>query len=315
VRYTAHGLQLDSTFPLPGMRAVVEPTDAHLPTLTLARCAPEQLGWNGAGARTEWHGHLGDGLDLVIDAGDTGDLLFTYGDRALFHLNNTMSSLDCAPRHDSLDWQRALIGKVLPSISVMRGYEALHSASVDSPHGVVAIMAPSGAGKSTLGLELMSRGWPLFADDVLTLEHLGETIRAHPGTPHMNLDERLPDGVDPATLGETLATLGGEHWFVARSRTTSPRPVRLLCLVERGPGRALEAVVEPSNPLALAPYMLGLSTDPERQRSRFELYADLMDSATLVRLTAGLEHRPEQLADLIEAVVARQPQSSERVPR
>ena len=39
--------------------------------------------------------------------------------------------------------------------------------------GVVAIMAPSGAGKSTLAAELMRRGWPLFADDVLVLDGPG----------------------------------------------------------------------------------------------------------------------------------------------
>ena len=51
----------------------------------------------------------------------------------------------------------------------MLGHEALHAAALDSPDGVVAIMAPSGAGKSTLALELLRQGWPLFADDVLTL--------------------------------------------------------------------------------------------------------------------------------------------------
>ena len=65
-----------------------------------------------------------------------------------------MSRLDCAPCDSGLDWQRALISKVIPSISVMLGYEALHAATVESPQGVVAIMAPSGAGKSTLALEL-----------------------------------------------------------------------------------------------------------------------------------------------------------------
>ena len=54
--------------------------------------------------------------------------------------------------------------------------------------------------------------------------------------------------------------------------------------------------------------MLGLSTAAERQRSRFWLYADLMESAALVRLTAGYEHRPEQLADLLEQALARQPE-------
>jgi hypothetical protein len=55
--------------------------------------------------------------------------------------------------------------------------------------------------------------------------------------------------------------------------------------------------------------MLGLSTDAGRLRSRFHLFADLLESATLVRLTAGPEHRPEQLADLLELTLARRHES------
>jgi hypothetical protein len=84
--------------------------------------------------------------------------------------------------------------------------------------------------------------------------------------------------------------------------------VRMLCLLERGPSLPLQTHTLPSNPLLLAPYMLGLSSDAQRQRSRFCLYADLMESATLVRLTAGFEHRPEQLADLVEQALARRPE-------
>jgi serine kinase of HPr protein (carbohydrate metabolism regulator) len=54
---------------------------------------------------------------------------------------------------------------------------------VDSAEGVVAIAGPSGSGKSTLAIELLRRGWPLFADDVLTLDHTEGAVRAHPGTP------------------------------------------------------------------------------------------------------------------------------------
>ena len=177
---------------------------------------------------------------------------------------------------------------MLSGISVMRGYEALHAAAVDSPEGVVAIMAPSGVGKSTLAIELLRRGWPLFADDVLILEQTQGAVRAHPGTPHMNLAESLPGAIDPQTLGSTLGVLAGERWLAAHTTTTDPRPVRMLCLLERGPSLSLEAHALPANPLPLAPYMLGLSTDAERQRNRFGLYADLMESAD----ARALDRRP-----------------------
>jgi hypothetical protein len=318
-RYVAFGLDLRASFPLPGM--VCEEAE-ELPSLELELTTPQALetDWSGSDGPPQWRGRLGDGLDLAIEQGIAGDSRFSYGDRApsgedraRFRLHRGMRRLDCAPRMQSLDWQRALIGKVLPTISVMRGYEALHAAAVDSPEGVVAIMAPSGSGKSTLATELLGRGWPLFADDVLTLEQTDDAVRAHPGTPHMNLEKSLPNDIEPQTLGTTLAILAGERWLAADTTTTHSRPMRMLCLLERSRDLPLEIHTLTSNPLPLAPYMLGLSSDPERHRSRFRLYADLTESATLVRLTASLEHRPEELADLLEQALTRRPAVAEGI--
>jgi hypothetical protein len=305
--YVAYGLELRSSFPLPGMTPSVA---EMLPSLALGLATPEELdtAWSASDGPPVWRGRLGDGCDLTIEQGLAGDLLFAYGDRARFRLHAAKTTLDCAPSQDGLHWQQALIGKVLPSISVMRGYEALHAGVVDSAEGVVAIAGPSGSGKSTLAIELLRRGWPLFADDVLTLDHTEGAVRAHRGTPHMNLAENLPEAIDPRTLGTTLGILAGERWLAAQTTTKHPRPVRMVCLLERGPSLPLETHTLPSNPLLLAPYILGLSSGVERQRSRFLLYADLMESATLVRLTAGFEHRPGQLADLLERALARRPE-------
>lgn len=306
--YAAYGLHLACSFALPGTPAA-EPAHDGLPRLALKLREPAELehAWSGAAGPPEWRGRLGDGLDLVLEHGTAGDLLFSYGDRARFRLDADMGGLDCAPAHAGLDWQRALIGKVLPAISVMRGYEALHAAAVDSPEGVVAIMAPSGSGKSTLAIELLGRGWPLFADDVLILEDSGGAVRAHPGTPHMNVAEHPANAIDPQTLGETLGILAGERWLAVANTTTSTRPVRMLCMLERGPGLANETHPLGANPLPLAPYMLGLSDDAARQRSRFGLYADLIESTPLVRVSADLQQEPRRLADLIEDALAHQP--------
>jgi len=307
--YVAHGLRLTSSFPLPGMPPATQAGNG-LPSLTLALRDPHELErlWSGAGGPPEWRGRQGDGRDLTIERGSVGDQLFTYGDRAHFRLDPGMRRLDCAPRDQGLDWQRVLIGKVIPSIAVMRGYEALHAAAVDSPGGVVAIMAPSGSGKSTLALELLRRGWPLFADDALTLSQAGGEVRAHPGTPHMNVAQSPPEGIDPCALGSTIGVIADELWLAAHVSAMQARPVRMLCLLARRADLALELQALPANPLLLAPYMLGLSSDPERRRSRFLLYANLIASATLARLSAGLEHSPGQLADLVEQALAREPE-------
>ncbi len=317
--YLAYGLRLSSTFPLPGMRAAEPHAGEELPSLALGELGPAELerAWNGADAEREWSGRQGDGRELTIERSANGERLFSYGELARFLLDASLSRLDCAPLEPGLDWQRVLLGKVIPAIGVMRGYEALHAAAVDSPEGVVAIMAPSGAGKSTLALELLRRGWPLFADDVLTLSGDGATVRAHPGTPHMNLALEPPEGSEPRDLGETLATLAGERWLAAASHSTGghTRPVRMLCLLERGPRLELALESLPANPLVLAPYTLGLSSDAQRLRSRFELYGDLIGSAALVRLSAGADDRPAALGDLIEGALAHQPERLAGAPR
>lgn len=306
--YAAYGLQLVSSFPLPGLRPV--PACDDLPSLALSLLEPAELTavWSHASEPAEWRGRQGDGRELSIERGVAGDVLFSYGDVARFRLDPAMGQLDCAPGTACFDWMRVLIGKVIPSISVMRGYEALHAAAVGSPLGVVAIMAPSGSGKSTLALELVRRGWPLFTDDVLALSRSDGTVSAHPGTAHMNVALQHPDDTDGETLGETLAILAGERWLAVRSVAMHKRPIRLLCVLERGLDRELAVESLQPNPLSLAPYMLGLSAERVRRLARFELYADLTASVTLVRLTGGFEHRPSQLADRVEQALALEPE-------
>jgi hypothetical protein len=153
---------------------------------------------------------------------------------------------------------------------------------------------------------MLRRGRTLFADDQLTLDSTADTVRAHPGSPHMNLARRLPLDIDPQALGRTLGALAGERWLVAHRSTTRPRPVRLLCLLERGAGMPLGMHTMPASPLRLSPHMLGLPSDVRRQRKRFGLYADLVQGTPLVRLSAGLEHRPEQLGDMLEGALEHQ---------
>jgi hypothetical protein len=301
----AYGMLLESSFPLAGIEHSPR-AEQDLPVLRLALQQADELraSWEASAGPPEWRGRLGDGIELTIEHGRSGDLLFAYGDLACFHLSAGMTDLCCVPATDGLGWQQTLIGKVLPAISVMRGYEALHAATVEGPEGVIAIMAPSGTGKTTLALELMSRGMPLFADDVCVLSGGGKAVTAWPGTAHMNVGPGRIGTLDPGALGNTLALLAGERWMVAHEVARGPRLVSMLCILERGEGRALQARHLPAGPLPLAPYMLGLAMDPGRQRGRFELYADLSASCTLVALEGGPEHGPGELAELLLQVMS-----------
>jgi hypothetical protein len=300
-QYSVHGLHVSSSFALTGAAEATIDLDA-LPRLSLRRRPLPELErtWNGARRTLLWRGELGDGQALTLERAANGELRFSYGERARFVLRERMRQLECGARDSAPDWQRALISKVLPSISVIRGYEALHAAAVDSPRGVVAFMGASGAGKSTLAFELVRRGWPLFADDQLTLGIEQGSVLAYPGTPHMNVAATAA----PGSTGSTLAFLAGERWMAARHSAQRPRRVRMLCVLRRDADLRLEAQPLDAHPLALAPYMLGLPSAAERERSRFNLFADLTASSELISLTAGFEDTPEQLADLVERRLA-----------
>lgn len=302
-RYVAFGLELRASFPLPGMAP--DETEG-LPSLELDLTTPGELetAWSGPDGPPVWRGRLGDGCDLTIERGTAGDLLLTYDDRTHFRLDPSGGRLECAPRDAGLGWQRALLGRVLPNVGLARGREALHASAAESPRGVVAIAAASGMGKTTLTVELMRRGWPLFADDVLTLASDDTGVHAYPGTPHMNVAASRSDALELDELGTTLGTLAGECWMSARNATRGSRPVHAICLLERHVGLTLDARPLPSTPLSLAPYMLGLpDCDAPRERRRFALYSDLVSSATLIRLTGGLEDGPEDMADLLERIL------------
>ncbi|HEX6688746.1 MAG TPA: hypothetical protein VF085_08785 [Solirubrobacterales bacterium] len=293
--YVAYGLALRCSFPLPGMA----PRKAEgLPSLTLnlARRGELEAAWSG-GDGSAWHGRLGDGQRLSIAPGPGEDLLFTYGERALFRLDRAAGVLECAPRDLSeLDWQRVLLGRVLPNVSLAYGREALHAGAVESPHGVVALAAPSGTGKSTLATELVRRGWPLCSDDVLVLETAGGEVLAHPGTPHVTLAEGV---AWPEPSGATLGVLAGERWVAIRDAQTRPTRLAAIFLFDRAADLSLAVRPLRSSPLTLAPYMLGLPDEAARESARFGLYSDLATSTALLRLTAGATDSPAALADAV----------------
>jgi hypothetical protein len=302
--YVAYGLQLEASFELPGM---VSSTLKGLPVLRVDLIEPAALDgvWSAGDASEEWVGCLGDGRELRIDRGVGGDRLFTYaGGEAHFHLDADAKSLACAPEQAGLDWLRVLLTKVISAVSVMRGYEALHAAGLDTPAGAVAIAAPSGMGKTTLALELIGRGWTLLSDDVLVLSSGPSGVAAHPGTAHMNLAAQTSDATLERLRGERIAMLSGEQWVSVRPLASRSRPVRAVFMLERARELRLGVQELPRSPIPLIPYVLGVGANEDRRRKRFALYGEMMCSADLVRLTCGAREDPAVVADLVETTLA-----------
>jgi hypothetical protein len=297
--YQAFGLDLRSEFPLPGM---TQRGDCSGRPLALELTQPAALlgAWSGNQRTAAWRGRLGDGRELSIARGPAADLLFADADRALFHLDAAAGRLLCAPRRDGAEWRRTLLARVLPSVRLARGYEALHASAVAGPRGIVAIAGQSGAGKTTLALELIARGMALVSDDVLTLSIAQTAVLGHPAPPQMNVDARASVVVEHRELAAGVS----ERWIeLIDCALELPRRVSAVCALERGPGASLGVERLAATPLLLAPYMLGLPDD-ERERDRFELYSELTRQAVLLRVTAGLDDCVEDVADALERALA-----------
>jgi hypothetical protein len=297
MEHSVFGFTLRSSFSLPG---VSEGAGERLPELELALGSAEAVraAWSGPVSNAAWRGTLADGSELSIRWGSTGDLLFGYGEQARFLLAADRARLLCAPEDAlALAWQRVLLSRVLPVVALARGYEALHAGAVETPAGVVAVAGPSGVGKSTLVAELLRRGHRLFTDDVLVVGSSSSgAVLAYPGTPHLSLDA----GVALESEGEALGVLGGKLWMAVDGAAGESRPLAAVAILDRD-GIARPAA-EPiaASPLPLAPFMLGLPDEETRRGDRFSIYADLAESARLLRLSGRPRDSPADLADALD---------------
>jgi hypothetical protein len=301
--FTAFGLRIRSDFMLPGATAVPPPPGRDLVLRLVDR---EDLrptdgdarhrGWNSFdGARYDWYEH-GDGT-----------LSFHYGERAWFELSAEGSELRCAAADESEPtWQRVLLDTVLFSVSQLRGLELLHCSSVLLGGRLVSFVAHSGNGKSSLAGELVRRGATLFADDILAFEQTGAGgIVAHPGPALMNVSTN-PVGASADDLGTIIATIGDEHWtLVQRRGEVAPMAPSAIVLLERHAGATrCSCVPVPASSLALLPHSVVLPGLEHDHAPRFEAFASLAETISLLRLEAPPSDSPAALADATTAALA-----------
>jgi len=293
---SAFGLNLRGPLALPGLGEAASGLSEL--ELLLVGAAELEAAWSGAATPGSWRGALRDGAELTIRWGRAGDLLCGYGDEARYLLDPSFERLLCAPRTPrSLAWRRVLLSRVLPLVAIARGYEALHAAAVRTPTGIVALAGASGAGKSTLAAELVRRGYGLAGDDVLVVGRHASGAAGFPGGAHLSLEPGGEKGLDAEVLGK----LGGKLWAIVDGAASEPAPVAAIVLLERGEGPA-EVEELPPSPLTLAPFMLGLPDEEGRAGARFALYADLVESGRLLRLSGDAS--AAEMAEILERAVA-----------
>lgn len=305
----AFGLTLSPEFPLPGLRS----SNSSEPGLSIRLAEPGELAAaTGAGpGQLLWSTVMDDAQNVRLERTTAGGHRLQYGARAEFLLRAEGDAILCAPA-DPADaaWKRFLLDTVLTTTSLLHGFEALHASTVVMDGNVVAFLASTGGGKTSLAYELVRRGAPLFADDVLALERGSSGVVAHPGPALMNL---------PATAGPTdevgrrLAVFGDEVWLELTGDSLGDAAPGAVFLLHRHAECGEPLLAEQAGSLGLMPHALGLDGSHDRLRKRFELFADLADQVPIYRLEAHPSVGPGALADLVEAAVAPAGRAPDRV--
>jgi hypothetical protein len=223
-----------------------------------------------------------------------------------YHVSADGLSIACAPppRVPAWDWQRLLIGQVLPAAAALRGYEVLHASAVELGRGAIAFAGPPGLGKSSLAMRMVKDGAGLLAEDVLAVTERGGRVIAEPGAALLNLRED-----EARNVGELATELGrseGKTHFVAH-RTDEARELSVLYLLEPGtPGQdTFEAVDAPTARDVMANSFVLYVLRPERMLRQLEIAAAVARSVRLVRLRVKAGVDSKALASQVEEHAAK----------
>lgn len=184
LRYSLHGLVVESSHPLAGVSAMETERAADVVVRFGAR-PDEASAWSESIVRVV---HASDRLSgaapvLIADRPHTDETLrLRYAEGIRFHVSPRGDAVWCdwvAPLTEA-DAVTYLLGPVIGVVLRRRGVLAIHASAVVIAGGAWALLGPGGSGKSTLAAAFAYAGLPVLTDDVLALRREGEKWMALP---------------------------------------------------------------------------------------------------------------------------------------
>ena len=205
-------------------------------------------------------------------------------------------------------WQRLLIGQVLPLVAALRGLEVLHASAVAHGGLAFALTGDSGAGKSTLAAHLVLLGHALVADDVLAISLTASGHpQAHRGSTALSVSR---DDADLAARlvrsGAATAIGSDEKEHVLLSAGTRRMPLGAIYQLSRDGGGS-EPIGAPLDPslfdLMSCSYITYLRT-PARLTAQLEVLGAIAQHCPIVPVKVGAALTSAQLATELSAHMA-----------
>lgn len=127
-----------------------------------------------------------------------------------------------------------LLGSCLGALLQQRGRFILHASAVVGPNGVTALLAPSGRGKSTLAAWLNLRGYPLFCEDLCSLEISATGVTAWNSASPLKLWQNSLQALHLNNTDLEPVRPGLQRYFWSASQEKRGRlPLHQICLLRR----------------------------------------------------------------------------------
>jgi hypothetical protein len=302
VRARAFGLELELSFPAPGLPEATGPATGLPASVELVEPAAIDRDWPASEAERVLEERFDDPEPArTIDTHpDAGYRLYArhFG---LARLSPDGARILCSPPDlEPWSWQRFLVGRILPWAAVLRGYEAVHASAVTLDGRALAFVGATGAGKTSLAVRMVAAGAAFVTDDVLVLERAADGVLAHPGAGIASVRQAEWDATPDDgwhALGTVLGHSGKTYLELAREER--PLPLGALYFLRRGGDAAIEPVERPDPRLLLAStFVLGVQT-PARMARQLDVYAAVAAHVPLFWLDVGSGRGAGELAELV----------------
>ena len=205
-----------------------------------------------------------------------------------------------------------LLGPVMGFVLLLRGLVSLHASAVVIDGAAIALVGPAGAGKSTTAAAFSARGFSVLAEDVVTLDDLGDRFLVRPAYPCIRLWPASAATLYGSRSALPPLTPNWDKCYLDLTQRSGqferePRPLAAIYLLgERvdDPHAPLVATPERADGLlSLIANTYGTKLIDKHMRAReFDVLSRVLAHVPLRRVTPHAD--PERLARLCDLVLA-----------
>jgi hypothetical protein len=298
----AFGLDINASFPAPGLSPARGPATGPSTRIDLAPAAEIDRQWPASGARRVLEERFDRPVpDRTIDAHPRAGYRFYARHFGLARVSPGGARILCSPPDVApWRWQRFLVGRILPWAAVLRGLEVFHASAVTIDGGALAFIGATGAGKTSLAIRLVARGAGFLTDDVLALDERDGKLRAHAGASIASVRPAERAAIPRPTwraLGSVLGHSG--KTYLSLPRDEGPVPLRGMYFLHGGEGPAIEPVEPDARLLLGSTFVLGVQT-ATRLRNQLDVCAAIAGAVPMFSLRVSRDAGPEESAAAVQ---------------